>query len=191
MMRCLLHAADLGPEFWTFALSHAVYIKNRLPHTAIKCSPYEKFTGHKPTADQFKIFGSKIYSKKPGKRPYKLDHHTASGIFLGFSATHKNIRYLDDRSGRLKLATHVIFDEAHLSSKSKDVPLAAETLQRLGYYAREDWLDDIVEIDLNSNTDLLIQKLDENTTVPKRSTTGSIGYDLTYNGTTNIIINPR
>ena len=27
MMEYLLHAADLGPEYWYFALTHAVYIK--------------------------------------------------------------------------------------------------------------------------------------------------------------------
>ena len=35
MMRCLLHSAGLGPEYWSYALIHAVYIKNRLPHTHI------------------------------------------------------------------------------------------------------------------------------------------------------------
>ncbi len=30
MMRCLLHSAELGPEFWSFALNHAVYIKNSI-----------------------------------------------------------------------------------------------------------------------------------------------------------------
>ena len=29
MMRCLLHAADLGPEYWSLALCHAVYIKKQ------------------------------------------------------------------------------------------------------------------------------------------------------------------
>ena len=36
MMRCLLHAADLGLEYWSLALPHAIYIKNRVPHSLIK-----------------------------------------------------------------------------------------------------------------------------------------------------------
>ena len=71
MMRCLLHVADLGSEFWTYALLHAVYIKNRLPHKSLNSTPFKLFTGSEPTANQFKIFGSRIYSKKPGRRPYK------------------------------------------------------------------------------------------------------------------------
>ena len=30
MMRCLLHSTNLGPEYWSYALIHATYIKNRL-----------------------------------------------------------------------------------------------------------------------------------------------------------------
>ena len=48
MMQCLLHAADLGPEYWSFALIHAAYIKNRLPHTFINKTPFEAITGTKP-----------------------------------------------------------------------------------------------------------------------------------------------
>ena len=36
MMRCLLHSAGLGPEYWSYALIHAVYIKNRLLHTLLR-----------------------------------------------------------------------------------------------------------------------------------------------------------
>jgi hypothetical protein len=45
MVRCLLFSAALGPEFWSFALLHAVYLKNRLPHTALNDTPYKVYTG--------------------------------------------------------------------------------------------------------------------------------------------------
>ena len=31
MMRCLLYSSELGPEYWSFALQYAAYIRNRLP----------------------------------------------------------------------------------------------------------------------------------------------------------------
>ena len=34
IMRCLLYSLGLGSEFWSYALRHAVYLKNRLPHSA-------------------------------------------------------------------------------------------------------------------------------------------------------------
>ena len=45
MMRCLLHAADLGPEYWSFTLTDAAYIENRLPYSMIKRTPFEAFLG--------------------------------------------------------------------------------------------------------------------------------------------------
>jgi transposase InsO family protein len=40
MMRCLLHLANIGPEYWSFALTHTVYLKNRLPHAATGETPH-------------------------------------------------------------------------------------------------------------------------------------------------------
>jgi hypothetical protein len=54
--------------------------------------------------------------------------------------------------------------------------IAAQTLQRLGYYAKEDWVD-VLNSDDDSNN-LLIQKLSESAVLPIRATTDSIGYDL-------------
>ena len=190
MMRCLLHSAELGPEYWSFALQHAVYIKNRLPHTAITMTPFEKFTGIKPDLHNFKIFGSKVYAKKPGKRPFKLDHHTASGYFLGYTATNKNVIYIDEKSGKVKTATHVIFDEAHMSNRSGSAPLAAQTLQRLGYYSREDWIDNVVNLEDNTNINLLVKQLSDTAILPIRSTPGSIGYDLSFDESNPILLQP-
>jgi hypothetical protein len=47
MVRCLLHSANLGPEYWSFALQHAVYLKNRIPHRIINMTPYQAYTGHR------------------------------------------------------------------------------------------------------------------------------------------------
>ena len=184
MMRCLLHSSGLGPEFWSYALVMATYIKNRLYHHTIKCSPYEKFTGIKPDLTNLRIFGSRIYSKRPGRRPYKLDRHSDTGIFLGYTATNKNILYIDVETGRIKTSTHVIFDEAHYTTNANQAPLAAQTLQRLGYYMKEDYLDDDKTSD---NTKLLIQQITTSSIIPNRATEGSIGYDMYYDGPTTTI----
>ena len=134
MMRCLLHTADLGPEYWSFALLHAVYIKNRIPHTAIKCTPYEVITGSQPDLTNLRTFGCRIYAKKPGKRPAKLDHHTSNGIFLGYKSTMKNVYYIDEKTSVIKIGVHAIFDEAHFTVPKSKTPMTAQALQCLGYH---------------------------------------------------------
>ena len=93
MMRCVLHAADLGPEYWSFALIHAAFIKNRVPHSYIKKTPFEALTGTKPNLSNLRTFGCRIFAKKPGKRPVKLDYHTSNGIFLGYTYHEKCLLY--------------------------------------------------------------------------------------------------
>ena len=101
MMRCILHNANLVPEYWSYALIHAVYIKNRLPHSAINMTPFESLTGSQPDITNLRIFGSRIYARKPGLRPAKLDHHTSNGIFCGYTATAKNEYYIHESTNNI------------------------------------------------------------------------------------------
>jgi hypothetical protein len=89
MMRSLLHSANLGPEYWSWALIHAVYLKNRLPHRSIGTTPYQAFTGKRWNIKKLCLFGCPIVAQLPGRRPTKLDIHATTGIFLGFTATSK------------------------------------------------------------------------------------------------------
>lgn len=88
MVHCLHHSANPGPQFWSYALIHAVYLKNRLPHSPLKPHPI------KPTLDaapQPNTLGCPIITENPGKHPAKWFMHTSAGIFLGYTATDKNI----------------------------------------------------------------------------------------------------
>lgn len=80
MVRCLLHSANLGPEYWSFALLHSVYIKNRLLHSAIQETPYKLYTGQRPSARNLRVFGCPIITKQPGKRNTKLDIVICMGL---------------------------------------------------------------------------------------------------------------
>ena len=88
-MRCLLHAADLGSEYWSFALIHAVYVKNRIPHSYIRMTPYEALTGSQPNLTRLRIFGCRVFVRKPNIKKAKLDYNTSNGIFVGYTATNK------------------------------------------------------------------------------------------------------
>jgi dUTP pyrophosphatase len=185
MMRCMLHSAELGPEFWSFALIYAVYIRNRLYHTSLNKSPYEKMTGNKPDLSGLRIFGCRIFARRPGQPQTKLDHHTSTGIFLGFTATNKNARYIDENTGTIKVGTHIIYDEACMTLPSHKTPIAAQTLQILGYSKEPP-----APTPTTSST-LKVQKLNDNAITPIRSTAESVGYDLHCNLQSNVEIHPQ
>jgi hypothetical protein len=129
MMRSLLHAAGLGPEYWSWALIHAAYLKNRLPHSAIPITPYEAYTGVRPNLKHVQVFGSPIIARQPGKRPAKLDSNSSVGIFLGYTATANNIYYMDHNTKKIKIGTHVVFDEAGYTIPPANRTVFQERLQ--------------------------------------------------------------
>ncbi len=189
MMRCILHSSELGPQYWSYALNYAVHIKNRILHTTLGRTPYEAFTGTKPDVSHLRIFGSTLYARNTGRRSAKLDSHTSIGTFLGFSATPKNVIYIDNNTAQVKIAHHVIFDEAQMTLAQKNTSVAAQTLQRLGYYLKEHF--DEIEESTSTEANLKVKLLNENATSPKRSTELSIGYDLCSASAENIVIPPK
>ena len=154
-VRCLLYNAGLGPEFWSFALLHAVYLKNRIPHCVTNQVPLTAYSGQRPNAKRLKLFGCPVIVRNLGKRPAKLDLHTSAGTFLGYSATDKNIVYMDNVTHRFKTATHVVFDEAGMTLPKAALYPAAKVLQDLGYGSDTVGdTDDAIPIDTNSENDL-------------------------------------
>ena len=174
MVRAGLHNAGLSYSFWSDALLHAVYIKNRLPHYAFshKSSPYERLTGHTPDLSHLRVFGSRIVTKKPGKRSPKLTKHSYSGIFLRFAKTMKNIVYLDTVTKKVKTTTYAKFDEAHFSYSDK--PPGAQILMELGM--KEDTtVTNVVGL---TDTPLRIVKRHSDAIIPTKGTAQSAGFDL-------------
>ena len=108
-----------------------------------------------------------------------MDHHTSNGTFVGYTDTTKNVYYIDDETNTVKNDTHALFDESHFTVDSKNAPIAAQTLQRLGYanFDRE-FKDGVFIPDIT----LQIKKLSHNATTPTQSTSQSVGLDLYYSG---------
>lgn len=130
MVRTLLYGANLNATYWSAALLHAVYLVNRRVHAKTKATPYERWFGHRPNLQQLKTFGSRVCVKRTGHRQAKLDKHHFDGLFIGYSCSDENIRYIDLSSGRVKLCHHAYFDECWYLQDSR--PPAAQLLYDLG-----------------------------------------------------------
>jgi len=141
MMLFMLHSSNLRPEYWAYALQQAAFVKNRIPHSKLGTTPFQAFTGKRTDFSRVRVFGSRVYARSTGEKKAKLDYHTNQGIFLTFCATDSNIYYIDDDSGSVHTGRQVLFDEDHMTVPAAIAPLAAQALQRLGYYVRESWID--------------------------------------------------
>jgi deoxyuridine 5'-triphosphate nucleotidohydrolase len=177
MMRTMLHGAGLGSEYWSYALRHAVYLKNRLPHTALKwVTPYEKMNKIKPDLSRLRVFGSKVhYMDKP--RGKKLDRFDRSGKFMTFKGTDKIGYVIDDRTLRERITTHISFDEAGLSQQGREQPPMATALQTAGYRPEHD-----------EQCRVKVKMMDPNAIAPVQATHGAAAFDL--HSTRNFMIKP-
>jgi hypothetical protein len=92
MVRYLLYNAGLHPRFWSAALVHTVYLKNRLYQKALCMTHHEAWTGETPSLAHLRTFSALVTARKPGKRPAKADRHTAHGVLLGYGSTPKHVR---------------------------------------------------------------------------------------------------
>jgi hypothetical protein len=94
IIQTLLYGANLPAKYWSVAAVHAICLLNRRVHT-----PYEAWWGKQPDLSALKVFGSRVCVKVMGKRRSKLDRHDFTGIFVGYTASDDNIRYIDVDSG--------------------------------------------------------------------------------------------
>lgn len=94
MVRCMI--MDHGKYLWGEAYATAVYLKNRLPHSALKNkTPFEALYGKKPTIQHLHPFGQKCYVHIPVEnRPpgTKLAPRAVEGIMVGYTDSDKIIR---------------------------------------------------------------------------------------------------
>ena len=88
-----------------------------------------------------------------------MDHHTFNGVFLGYTASNKNVYYVNNNTHRVKIGTHATFDDAHFTAPYSKTSLAAQKLQILGYNRPRDVFNNgnmdtknKVEIAASSNT---------------------------------------
>jgi len=129
-VRILLYSSSMPAQYWSAAILHAVYLHNQRCHRTTLRTPFESWTGIKPDLRHLKVFGSRVCVRRTGRRRAKLDRHDFQGIFLGYTASDKNIRYLDLNTGLVKTSHHAVFDEAWYTHSQR--PPAAEFLYNLG-----------------------------------------------------------
>jgi len=87
MTRVMLLTAILPAPYWSFAMQHACYLRNRLPHSALGGSktPYEAWFKRKPDLSNLKVWGCKVYAFIDVNTRAKMENSAKSAIFVGIA----------------------------------------------------------------------------------------------------------
>ena len=109
--RSLLIQANLPSSLWPFALKHVVYVRNRIPHSAIKSTAFEVVHGTKPSLKDIRVFGCSAYVLRL-PRGSKFEPRAVEGVLLE-CLPHGIYRVLviQDSSANIIESRHVTFDE--------------------------------------------------------------------------------
>ncbi|KAJ0899334.1 putative RNA-directed DNA polymerase [Helianthus annuus] len=84
MVRGMLANTNLPLFLWTEALKAAVHILNRVPSKSVPKTPYELWTGRKPSLKYMKVWGCIAEAKLYNPFLRKLDPKTVTCFFIGY-----------------------------------------------------------------------------------------------------------
>jgi hypothetical protein len=119
-MKTMIHDQDLPMCLWEEATMKAIYVQNRLSHSALGFkTPEERFTGKKLEVSHFKIFGCPIFIHIPKEKRNKLEQLRKRGIFVGYCEVSKAFKIYIPGHHHIDINRDVTFDEYATLKKSR------------------------------------------------------------------------
>lgn len=102
MVRSMMSNSSLPMSLWMHALKTAVYLLNRVPTKAVPKTPFELWTGRKPSLRHLHVWGCPAELRIYNPHERKLDPRTISGYFIGYPEKSKGYRfYVPNHSPRI------------------------------------------------------------------------------------------
>ncbi|GFX80986.1 retrovirus-related Pol polyprotein from transposon TNT 1-94 [Trichonephila clavipes] len=91
-IKTLLKSSEVPHKFWGEALLCFTYAWNRICHKDSNKTPFEKYSGRKPSVLHLKPFGCLAYSGVPKPIRKKFDMRAKMGIMMGYAQRTKGYR---------------------------------------------------------------------------------------------------
>jgi hypothetical protein len=158
-VRTFLTAARLPKSLWAEAVSHATYLRNRVPSKPNNTIPEELWTGEPVKYDHLRPFGSTAFYRIH-EAISKLEPRYAQGVFVGYVSGTTTCRIWDSARRRLMQSRDVIFSKTYTEPQGPQdelalVNLEAESLEP----APAEFVDIVDPAPLGGGEDIVIQPL--------------------------------
>jgi len=116
-VRCIRDDAGLSKKDWAFAVSVAVYLKNRTPtRSVVGKTPSKAWYGRKPSLKHLRVFGCFAFVHVLKEKRKKLDYRATPGIFVGYSISTKQYFVYDPLVKTLHRSRYVVIREGQRST---------------------------------------------------------------------------
>ncbi|GKC78145.1 retrovirus-related pol polyprotein from transposon TNT 1-94 [Tanacetum coccineum] len=93
MVRSMISKSSLPKSLWIYALRTAVYLLNRVPSKSVPKTPFELWTGRKPSLKHLHVWGCPTKARVYNPQKKKLDSQTVSGYFICYPEKFKGYRF--------------------------------------------------------------------------------------------------
>jgi hypothetical protein len=124
MVHNMLSNSTLPLCVWIDALKTAAHIINRVSSKSVSKTPYELWTGRKPSINYLHIWGWPAKAKIFNPQLRKLDPKTISCHFIRYPDKSKGYRfYCPERTTKYVNTRHTVFLECDMSSSLRDIDL--------------------------------------------------------------------
>ena len=137
MVRSMINHTSLPEPLWGEALKTSAYLLNRVPMKATLKTPYELWTGNKPSLKHLCVWGCLAEARpyKPNER--KLDSRTLSCHFVGYSERSRGYKFYDPTTNTIFETGNVVFfedDEFVRGEKARNIAFEEDHLTDASYY---------------------------------------------------------
>src|SRR5438105_330249 len=93
MVRSMMSNSSLPIKLWMEALKTTAHILNRVPSKSVPKTPYELWTGRKPSLKYLLVWGCPVEAKMFNPHLGKIDPKTVSCHFIGYPDRSKGYRF--------------------------------------------------------------------------------------------------
>ncbi|KAK9044503.1 hypothetical protein V6N11_058403 [Hibiscus sabdariffa] len=129
MVRSMMSHSDLLISFCGHALETAAFTLNRVPSKSVQKTPYEIWTGKRPSMSFMKIWGCQAYVKY--QMSTKLEPRSHKCIFVGYPKESKGYYFFNPKENKMVVArTGVFLEKEFLSSKRDRRNIKLEEVQQ-------------------------------------------------------------
>ncbi|GFW99846.1 retrovirus-related Pol polyprotein from transposon RE1 [Trichonephila clavipes] len=163
-IKTLLKSSEVPHKFLGEALLCFTYAWNRICHKDSNKTPFEKYSGRKPSVLHLKPFGCLAYAGVPKQIRKKFDMRAKIGIMMGYAQRTKGYRIWSIDENKLVETINVRFDE-----NKRGINFRQKVNSNLGYNLNlPDYYDD--EDDFDRVKDSLTSRLVSKTSTETPST---------------------
>ena len=120
MVRSMISHSSLPESLWGEALKTAAYILNRVPTKAAAKTPYELWTGRKPSLKHFHIWGCPVEAMPYRPHEKRLDSKTVTSYFIGYSERSRSYKFYDPTLRSIfETGTATFFEDVEFGGRNK------------------------------------------------------------------------